>query len=199
MATQQLDIEIIAVGNPAFTKTARGGYSSMEIAFKNHSFEGKVEGKKLVDFNDKAVFEFFKGLKQGDRVLVTKEKGETDQYWKWVGAALSTGSPAGAPAETGGSVGQPPQGDAGARPTGRVVGNNYAEKNEIDRERLAFDQVKHRQIGRQGCLNTAVNILSGQSPAGINVNQVIAVSAQLEEYVFGTKNHFSDMKDDIPV
>lgn len=189
MATQQLELEIINVGAPVRTKTARGGYESLELAFKNLTFEGKVDGKKLVDFNDKAVFDFFKGLKNGDKVTVTREKGENDQYWKWIGAEFSNGSAGVGRTAPQGEQQEPAKetvsANAGAAKAtgGRVVGNTYAENNEINREKLAFERVKHRQIARQGCLNTAVDIL--KTDKGPLVTQdVITVAKELEAFVF---------------
>lgn len=195
MATQKLNIEIIAVGTPVFTKTARGGYNSMEVAFKNHSFEGKVEGKKLVDFNDKAVFEAFKSFKQGENVVVTKEKGETDQYWKWVSVEAGSGNSVATESVDKGSdkatVGEE------SKPRGRVIGNTY-ETPEERALRRAFEERKHRQIGRQGCLNTAIAFFVQAGPAQPKLSEVIATAQKLEDYVF-SHNTVSDISDDIPV
>jgi hypothetical protein len=186
MAQKTTELEIINVGSPTFTKTPRGGYNSIEIAYKNLSFDGKVEGKKLVDFNDKAVFAFIKDLKNGDKVTITQEKNEGDQYWKWVRATLSD--------ETGVQAKEPqPQAEGDTAPAGkstggRVVGNSYAEKNEIDREKLKFERQKHRQIGRQGCINSAVNILTAQGD--VSVAGVLHIAAELEKYVFDTEVPF---------
>lgn len=174
MATQQLHIEILTVGTPVFTKTARGGYNSLEVAFKNHSFEGKVEGKKLVDFNDKAVFEFFKGLKQGDQVLVTKEKGETDQFWRWVEASLSDGTvPAKAPQASPEVNTSGPSKPVGS--TGRVTGSNYETPEERAKKQV--------YIVRQSSLTTAIELFKAVGNQNIQATDVIEMAKVFEQYV----------------
>lgn len=196
MATQQLEIEILTVGNPTFTKTARGGYNSMELAFKNHSFDGKVEGKKLVDFNDKAVFEFFKGLKQGDHVSVVKEKGDNDQYWKWVGAALKS-NPGGTSEVVSENLGKNNQASPPSNVAGRVIGDKRDFESKEERaERRAHDRLKHNQIRKQALLNTATAIITTWGTA-VQTKDVIETAQILENFVTG--GAFDDMKDDIPV
>jgi hypothetical protein len=191
MATKTLALEIINVGTPVHTKTARGGYNSLELAYKNHSFEGKVEGKKIVDFNDKQVFQFLQGLKQGDHITVTAEKGETDQFWKWAAVEKSDGSGAAGTPSVPSSDGESASGEqhvpstGGSRhATGRVVGNTY-ETPEERALRRTFDKVKHRQIGRQGCINSAIAILnSDKTSNGFSVEEVVEVAKELEQFVF---------------
>lgn len=178
MATQQFDLEIINVSPAVFTKTARGGYNSMEIAYKNITFENKVEGKKLVDFNDKAVFEFFKGLKNGDKVTVTKDKGDNDQYWKWVGADF-TGNSQGTSAGTANAPVQQSSTNAGTDNSvvtrGRVTGSNY----ETSEERAA----RQRYIVRQSSVGAAIELLKANG-APFDTGNVIDVAKQFEAFVF---------------
>jgi hypothetical protein len=196
MAQQQIDIEILNVGSPAFTKTARGGYNKMEVAFKNLTFDSKVEGKNLVDFNDKALFEFFKGLKNGDKITVTKEKGDNDQYWNWVAAdysgAQGTGSGANVPSQqnngaTGGSTGGGAGSQEAPQSRGRVTGSNY-ETSEERAKRQVY-------IVRQSSIGAAIELLkanttscstpSGEKYIPITKEQVLETAKAFEKYVFG--------------
>lgn len=186
MAQGTLDIEVLTVGTVVHTKTARGGYNSLEVAFKNHSFEGKVEGKKLIDFNNKAVFEFFKNLKQGDRVIVTKEKGEGEQYWQWVKAVYA--SEAQGDSAVSGEAGAPvsPQegvaGTADKQPArgGRVIGDNRETPEERAKRQIL--------IVRQSSVSNAIEYIKmgGITDATpVTVGEVVAVAKQFEAYVFG--------------
>lgn len=200
MATKQLQLEILSVGTPSFTKTARGGYNSIELAFKNHSFDGKVEGKKLVDFNDKAVFEQVKALKPGQHILVTAEKGENEQFWKWSAIAVGEAPVAQAVGDSGGPAAgnvQPATGESSVGPAkGRVVGNTY-ETPEERALRRTFEEKKHRQIGRQGCINSAIATLSSMGEP-FDTGNVIEKAKEYELFVFGSDNPVSDLKSDVP-
>lgn len=197
MAKKNLQLEIISVSQPAFTKTARGGYHSIEVAYKNN---GKIEGKKFVDFNNKEIFEALQKLQSGQTVYVVTEKGDGEQFWQWT--SVTTEAPANAAEDSSGGTSAPAAPSGGSKPgTGRVVGNNY-ETPEERALRRAFEQVKHRQIGRQGCINSAVAILTHNNPKGaVSLDTVLDTAAKLEAFVFSAPakaGAFDDMKDDIP-
>lgn len=191
MATKNLQLEIISVSAPAFTKTARGGYNSIEVAYKNN---GKIEGKKFVDFNNKAIYEAVQQLQSGQTVYVTTEKGDGDQYWQW--SRISTDAPTQDQGNSGGGTEAPAPASTASKPaTGRVVGSNY-ETPEERALRRGFDKVKHRQIGRQGCLNTALALLTHNSPkGGVSLAELKTTAGELEHFVFGDE----PLTDDIPV
>jgi hypothetical protein len=182
MAQQTFEIEILSVGQPTFTKTARGGYNSLEIAYKNHTFEGKVEGKKLVDFNDKDVFAFFKGLTPGARIIVTKEKGEADQYWKWVGAAYASEAQAAASGTGAASTPVSASSDttAGAGQTsagrGKVTGSNYETAEERAKRQV--------YIVRQSSLGAAIELFKVAGNTAVQARDVIEMAKVFEAYVF---------------
>lgn len=183
MASKTLQLEILTVGTPVFTKTARGGYNSLEVAYKNLTFEGKVEGKKVVDFNDKAVFEFLKGLKQGDVVDIVAEKGDNDQFWKWVSAGHSTGAPSTPSTQSGGNstagesnTGSPVQ---GSRSAGRVTGSNY----ETSDERAA----RQVYIVRQSSITAALAYAKDNVDEINSVEEIIDIAKKFEAFVFEPK------------
>jgi len=77
MATIQ--IEVINVSEPKVTKTTRGQYSSIEVAYKK---DGKVEGKKLMSFASAEVYEAARTWESGQ--VVNIEIGKDDKgYWQW--------------------------------------------------------------------------------------------------------------------
>lgn len=181
MATKTLELEILNVGTPVFTKTARGGYNSIELAYKNHTFEGKVEGKKLVDFNDKAVFAFIKDLVMGDKIVVTAEKGDNDQYWKWVAVEKADGSVgAGSPASPQSSGSGESSQAQSSSPTkvagsgvGRVTGNNYETAEERAKKQV--------YIVRQSSIANAIAFASATGPT--TTSSIIELAKQFEAYV----------------
>lgn len=202
-------IEVINVSQPRFTKTAGGGYSAVEVAYKR---DGKTDGKKLVDFNGKdnpygkAVYDLFLKAKEGQSFEVEAQKGE--KFWNWVSAAPVTvekesdGSGNGAQSDSSGpgdTGGDKPEGRAPSKPSGRVTGSNY----ETPAERAK----KQRYIVRQSSVTAALELLKANTtpqvtPSGnivpITAQQVIAVAREFEAYVFSPTGKFDDMQDDIP-
>lgn len=186
--------EILSVGQITKTPTARGGsYSSVEVAYKDLSNGGKVEGKKIVDFNSKEVFNGVQQLKQGDVISVTLDK-DPKGYWQWTGFA-----PSEAGAASSNTVTQSRTGNVTASGTvgGKVAGSNYETPAER-KLRRDFEEKKHRQIGRQGCLNAAINFTIGDD---LNSDEIIALAKEFEAFVFAEptpQEAIQNMKDDIP-
>jgi hypothetical protein len=172
-------IEVLSVGQPVFTKTTKGGYNSIEVAYKS---DGKVEGKKIVDFSNKDIYAQVAQMQPGQSANITLDK-DPKGYWQWVGIALGGGQVSQAPATQGSQTGNPPQATGG-----RVTGSNYETPDER-RLRRAFECLKHRQIGRQGCLNIALAYLSSpKGPITQSAEEVIDTARQFESYVFNKEN-----------
>lgn len=78
------DMQIEIVANPVNTiPTAKGGsYQVIELAYKNKSFQDKLEGKKVMSFTNKDVFSVLSGSKFGDVFDVTRVKNDKG-YWDW--------------------------------------------------------------------------------------------------------------------
>jgi hypothetical protein len=186
----QFVIEVINVSPPSFVKTARGGYNVIEVAYKK---DGKVEGKKLLDFTNPEVFNFVKGLTAGAQLSITSEK-DPKNFWQWVSVRTATESDqqaadpqsSTAGAVTGGSTGDSTPNAGATTGRGKVTGSNYETPDERALRR-EFDRIKHRQIGRQGCINSAIAILTArgnQEPTVFNTDDVIVVAKELEKFVF---------------
>lgn len=168
--------------------TAKGSYQAAEIAYKNNTFQGKVEGKKLMSFGAGA--ETFKVLSiatSGSTFeidVVKNDKGYND----WVKATPAIAGAAAAPTV------DPSQGLAASK-SATQVRSTY----ETPEERAA----KQVYIVRQSSVSGAINILSVGAKAPPDVNKVLEVARQLENYVFDKKDPgpsgFEDMPDfDIP-
>lgn len=71
---------------------SKGKYNVANVAYKGP--DGKVEGKKLMSFANKEVYDIFKDAQAGDQFEVTSEK--VNGFWNWtaVGAlGKNTGAP----------------------------------------------------------------------------------------------------------
>lgn len=181
----QFQVEIINVTTPSFVKTQKGGYNVVEVAYKK---DGKVEGKKILDFAAPSVYKAVVQLKPGEVIWVTSEKSDNG-FWNWT--AVSTGQAEGpSDGNTEEDVGEiqpdkPTKAAVGRKPgpVARVSGNTY-ETAEERALRRAFEEKKHRQIGRQGCINSAIAILTSGDDTTTSVAAVLSVAKELEAFVF---------------
>lgn len=179
----QFEIEVLSVGEEQTTKTARGGYQHIEVAYKK---DGKIEGKKIMSFSNPAVFKAVKGLNAGDVATVTAEKGEPNasgqSFWQWTN--VSTG---GEPASVG-SVTKASTPTAATKPV-----SNYETREERE--------LKQRYIVRQSSITAAINLLGAKAKT---IDDVTTVAKQFESYVFGDVNYdlpnsLEDFEDDVPL
>lgn len=65
----------------ATTKTGKP-YEFIDLMYKNKSFQDKVEGKKVMPFGNKEVFEVLKNSEKGDLFYIGRTKN-TDGFWDW--------------------------------------------------------------------------------------------------------------------
>ena len=165
---RQFQIEIVNVTPPVFIKTVKGGYNVLEVAFKQ---DGRVGGKKFMDFAAPGVYNLLETAKAGDIFDVVSEKNAKG-YIDWVSV-----NP-GAAAEAGQEVAQADSGataPAAAKPgysgKGRVVGSTY----ETAEERAT----KQAVIVRQATLNAAIEFVGETS-----IGEVLKVANKFEDYVY---------------
>ena len=162
--------------------TAKGSYQVADVAYKNNSFQGKVEGKKVMSFGaTKDAFAVLATAAPGDSfevAVVKNDKGYND----WVSLAKGGAAPAAAP--------------AGKAPTASPKSTYETPEERAQRQVL---------IVRQSSLSSAAAVLTAGAktpPAG---DAVIALAKTFEAYVFGTEQKdtgptgFDDLPDfDIP-
>ena len=87
-----MKIEIINVQSSS--KPAKNGtYTQLDVAFKNLTFGGKVEGKKIMSFTNKEVFATQQKATTGQVYEVTVEK--EGQYNQWTKISLDGGTSTG--------------------------------------------------------------------------------------------------------
>lgn len=161
-----MQIEVIKV-----EVTPKGKYREANVAYKGPN--GKIEGKKLVSFVYKDVFEKLANASPGDLFQIKSEKvlNEKDQkeYWQWTEIASGGKS-------LGGS-----EGVTGQTTSPKTVARSSYETPE---ERAA----RQIYIVRQSSLSTAVELVKATYPKGVPVDfaieAIIDIARQFEAYVF---------------
>lgn len=166
--------------------TAKGSYQTAEVAYKNNTFQGKVEGKKVMSFGaTKDAFGTLATAASGDTFEVTIIKNDKG-YNDWV--ALT-------------KAGLAAPGTTAASATGKPVTASPKSTYETPEER-AQRQVL---IVRQSSLSSAAAVLTAGAKTPPSGDAVIALAKTFEAYVFGIvvkdagPTGFDDMPDfDIP-
>ena len=149
--------------------TAKGSYQQLEVVYKNLSFQGKVESKKIMSFGTGASAFQTLSTAAGNSIweitVVKNDKGYND----WTGVAhsdASTGEAASA-SSTAGMISKP---NATPRST-------YETPEERAQRQVL--------IVRQSSLSSAVATLTVGAKLAPKPAEVIAVAQAYEAYVFG--------------
>jgi len=179
-----LNITILSV-TITTTPTKTGSYQMADVAYKNNSFGGKIEGKKVMSFG--ATAEGFKTLalaQPGETYEVTVVKNDKG-YNDWVKMTKA------------GAV------DANQQPTAATGPGNQPQRAATAAPRSTYETPEERAIKqvyivRQSNLNTASNLLSVGAKTPPTVEKVLEVAKQFEDYVFGRKPAGSSGFDDFP-
>ena len=190
-----LTIEIVA--NPVSTvPTAKGSYQVIDLAYKNKSFQDKLEGKKVMSFTNKDVFAALQKAQFGDVFEVSRVKNDKG-FWDWT--AVNTGG-AGVNVSNA-SSGSP----VVASP---VKGTVTPKSNYETAEERAARQVL---IVRQSSISSAVDLAVANKVK--DPQEVIKIAQTFEAYVFGMaveeappaieerssdSSFFEDFENDLP-
>src|SRR5215469_2509569 len=84
-------IQILNVSKIPATTSKGQAYEQLDIAFKNLTFQGKVEGKKLTPFGDgKAAYDVLTNAVTGQQYEITVVKN--GQYNNWTAATPASGA-----------------------------------------------------------------------------------------------------------
>jgi hypothetical protein len=178
-----LNITLLSI-NIATQPTKTGGsYQIADVAYKNNTFQGKVEGKKVMSFG--ATAEAFK-------VLATAQQGETYEvdvkkndkgYNDWI--AMSKASVAA------GTAAAPGQSNGGARQATASPRSTYETPEERAKRQVS--------IIRQSSLGHAVSTLAVGAKS-LDPAKVIDVAKQYEAYVHAVASFAGGATgfDDVP-
>ena len=181
-------IEIINV--QAATKPTKTGktYVQLDVAYKNLTREGKIEGKKIMPFQNPDVHANLQKATMGQVFEVTTVK--EGEYWQWSNVQEVA---------KGGSI----------EPQTSAAASGYASKGtpspkstyETPEERAA----RQRLIVRQSCLSNAVETLKVDKK-GVDPTEALKLAERYVGWVFGEEAKvdvpdvgFDYMEDDVPM
>jgi hypothetical protein len=165
--------------------TAKGSYQTADVAYKNNSFQGKVEGKKVMSFG--ATKDSFATLAQAqpgqtyEVTIVKNDKGYND----WVSMAQAAPGAA-SPVAT-------PQAGVAGKPAAASPRSTYETPEERAQRQVL--------IVRQSSLSSAVALLTTGAKTAPSAQAVVDVAKEFEAYVFGTavsadSGSIADMQSD---
>ena len=162
--------------------TAKGSYQQLEVVYKNLTFQGKVESKKLMSFGAGA--SSFKALSESsaggvyDITVVKNDKGYND----WTSATMAVPGAAASAGQTAlaGSIGK-------TNPTPK---STYETPEERAQRQIL--------IVRQSSVSSAVALLTAGAKSPPKATDVIATAKELEAYVFGVADAGPTGFDDLP-
>ena len=162
--------------------TAKGSYQTADVAYKNNSFQGKVEGKKVMSFGaTKDSFSTLALAQPGESYEVTIVKNDKG-YNDWVSMAKAEAG-ASSPA-----VSAP----AGGKAPAATPRSTYETPEERAQRQVL--------IVRQSSLSSAVALLTVGAKTAPSAQAVVDIAKQFEDYVFGKQalGPISEMSDDFP-
>jgi len=178
-----LIIQIIATAQET-KPTPKGSYEQLEVTYKNLSYQGKVESKKLMSFGANAAsFNILKSAPAGSQWEVTVVKNNAGYNdWPTVVAASGAAAPAAAP--------------SGLSTNKAAIGPKSTYETPEERAQRQI------LIVRQSSVSAAVATLSVGAKA-VKPADVITVAKEYEAYVFGIPDAgpsgFADLPDfDVP-
>lgn len=169
---KKLNITLLNINHS--TKTAKNGkpYQIAELAYKNNTFQGKVEGFKVTSYMK--AYADIAAAQIGDTFDVTVEKGQSG-YNEWTTAhkAVPGASvPAGIPSKASTPYTEPPIKAASS------FGRDFETKEERAKKQV--------YIVRQSSIANAVAMLTAGAKSAPKVDDVLAVARELESYVLAT-------------
>lgn len=176
-----MQIQVLSVTTET-KPTAKGSYQQSEVAYKNLSFQGKVEAKKLMSFGAQA--EAFKAMAtaQTGQVyeidVVKNDKGYND----WIKVMKSDGGAIDTTAQ---------QTTSGVRTAGATPAPKSTYETPAERAK------KQIYIVRQSSISNAIDLLSVGAKSQPKIEAVIEAAKQFEEFVFGNGSTDSVVTKDV--
>lgn len=176
-----MKIQILSVNIETKPNSRGGTYQSADIAFKNLTYQGKVEGKKIMSFGaQENAFNTLSVAQPGDTYDVTVVKNAAG-FNDWTVVTKEIAGSANTSA-------------ASPAPTGASKTTQVRSTYETPEERAA----KQIYIVRQSSLSAAINSLAVGSKTALKSDEVIKIAREYESYVFSTgsiDNTFEDVPD----
>lgn len=161
---------VVAVENKSATSKAGKPYKLVEVAFKNNTFQGKLESVKVNQYSQ--VFGAVAGMQPGQTYTVFKEK-DTSGYYQWMSvtqAVPGTNIPVSSPA-------------AAVLAPNNVSTAMSSAKNEY----ASQDARKQVYIVKQSAVKAAVDLLSIGAKTPPSTQLVLEQAQKFVDYVFEEK------------
>jgi hypothetical protein len=155
-----IKIQIVAID---ITQPEGKKFQNMEVTYKNLSFQGKAETKKINSYYGKAVWAILADAQKGDVFTVSRAK--EGEFWQWTGI-------------TSGEAGNEPSSSTttpAARSTNSQAGGSYSGTKNDDVQKM---------IIRQSSIASAVNLIKG-TDGDNSPERVVSVARIFEAYVHG--------------
>lgn len=186
----QINITVLSI-EPKSAVSAKGKpYELVEIAYKNHSFQDKIESAKINQYN--TVFSIAKTMQVGSSYEIVKEK-DSSGYFQWLSILPTVnGIPANSPAAAyvARASGQAPaQAPATNFSPPAPAQNRSFETSE---ERAA----KQVYIVKQSSLSNAIATLAIGAKTSPDPQKVLQLAQEYTDFVFG-KQSLVDMPNDL--
>ena len=158
-----IQIQVIATAIETKPTTKGSSYQQLELTFKNLTFQGKVESKKIMSFG--ANVNAFKLLSnaQAGQVYDVEVVKNAQGYNDWPTVTLSNGAAPASPAKS-------------STPTTPTKTTYETPEERAQRQIL---------IVRQSSISSAVAVLTTGAKSPPKSSDVIALAKEFEAYVFG--------------
>lgn len=197
LESKSMQIQIINIAQTQAMTKANKPYTVVEATFKNLTFQGKVEAKKIMPFGENSnAHKALINAQNGDVFDVQVVKNSAG-YNDWVEVTPGVaGQETSAPKDPNAGYAQPAR-------TGPVAGATPAPARTSTYETPEERAKKQVYIVRQSSLSAAIATLGAGAKSALKPSDVIAVAKEYEAFVFDTKadpvdSGFDNMDDDIP-
>lgn len=167
-----MQITILNIAKVQKTSAAGKPYEALDIAYKNDTFQGKVEGKNLMPFGANAGgFKVLANAATGQTYEITVVKNDKG-YNDWTNATLLEGG-----GTQGASPAQAPQRSINAAAPSPSAARVNTFETPAERAK------KQVYIIRQSSLSAAIGTLSPGAKSALKPADVIAAAKEYEAYV----------------
>ena len=173
----EICIEVKSIDLVKATTKTNKPYEFVDLMYKNKSFQDKVEGKKVMPFGNKEVFDVLKNSEKGDVFFIGRTKN-ADGFWDWDKISAKSNSYKQVEED-----GHP----ISKSPVSKAVSSSSNWETAEDRAK------KQVYIIRQSSLTNAVNTLVGN----VNPDDVKVTAQTYINFVLGIDDP-SVTEDDIP-
>ena len=178
--SQQMKIKIVAVEVGQGTTKTNKPYDFLEVTYKNLTFEGKTESKKVMPFGAKEVFDTLKKSKSGETYTLLREKDNAG-YWQWVGIVEG---------DTVIEDNTPTQAQSAAAPAKAVPAKSTFETPEERAKKQVY-------IIRQSSLSAAIDTLKTDKKNPTK-EEVVGLATYYVDYVLGNDVKVAGVAVNVP-